>query len=108
MYTTVQEPYTSDRSDRGGVSRVSRIRGAVTSAFAVAVLFSFAAPAMAQAPEGGSPLEPLTGPNGKPYEFVPKPAGTKEDTHLWYGPYTVPPGHDMNRVDLDLPMRGGF
>src|SRR3954471_8527435 len=72
------------------------------------MLVLFAAPAMAPAQDAGSPLEPLTGPNGKPYEFIPKAPGTKEETHLWYGPYTVPPGQDMNRVDLDVPMRNGF
>jgi len=41
-------------------------------------------------------------------QFVPKPAGTTEDLHFWYGPYAVPPGNDMNRFDLNLPVRDGF
>jgi polyvinyl alcohol dehydrogenase (cytochrome) len=40
--------------------------------------------------------------------FVSKPAGTKESLHLWYGPYTIGPGQDLNRVDIDLPLRHGF
>lgn len=40
--------------------------------------------------------------------FVPKPAGTVEELKFWFGPYTVGPGHDMNRVDIDLPVRDGF
>jgi polyvinyl alcohol dehydrogenase (cytochrome) len=40
--------------------------------------------------------------------FVSKPAGTKETLHLWYGPYTIGPGQDLNRVDIDLPLRTGF
>jgi hypothetical protein len=82
-------------------------RGVVLVLAALASLALLAAPAGAPA-QSGSPLEPLTGPNGKPYQYVPKPAGTREETHLWYGPYTVPPGQDMNRVDLDLPMRNGY
>jgi plastocyanin len=74
----------------------------------LAIVVSLAWTASASAQSSSSPLEPLTGPNGKPYEFIPKAPGTREQTQLWYGPYTVPPGQDMNRVDLDLPMRGGF
>ncbi|HEX8074786.1 MAG TPA: PQQ-binding-like beta-propeller repeat protein [Thermoleophilaceae bacterium] len=40
--------------------------------------------------------------------YVPKPAGTKDKLNLYYGPYTIPPGWDANRVDLDLPMQEGF
>jgi plastocyanin len=40
--------------------------------------------------------------------FVPKPAGTKEDLKLYFGPYVVPPGHDANRVDLQLPGMTGY
>jgi plastocyanin len=55
-----------------------------------------------------SPLPPLDGPNGKVARFAPKPAGTQEKTQFWFGPYVVPPGHDMNRVDIDLPVHDGF
>ena len=40
--------------------------------------------------------------------FLPKPAGTKEDLKLYFGPYTVPPGHDANRVDIQLPGMTGY
>ena len=66
-----------------------------------------APPALAQQP-GDDPLQALTGPNGKPARYVPKPAGTREVSKLWFGPYSVPPGQDMNRVDIDLPLRDGF
>src|SRR4051812_39022896 len=36
--------------------------------------------------------------------YVPKPPGTTQHLNLYYGPYTIPPGWDANRVDLDLPM----
>ncbi len=40
--------------------------------------------------------------------FVPKPAGTTS-TYTWYfGPFTVPPGHDMNRANIELPAENGF
>jgi hypothetical protein len=76
---------------------------------AVAALATLAAAPAASAqnppPESSNPLD---GPNGKIVRYVPKPAGTREVTKLWFGPYVVPPGHDMNRVDLDLPLRNGF
>src|SRR5215212_6292514 len=40
--------------------------------------------------------------------FEHKPAGTQEHQRWWFGPYTVAPGHDMNRVDVDLPVTNGF
>jgi hypothetical protein len=41
-------------------------------------------------------------------QYVPKAPGTVETLRFYFGPYTVPPGHDANRVDLELPMRNGF
>jgi polyvinyl alcohol dehydrogenase (cytochrome) len=40
--------------------------------------------------------------------YVPKPPGTTQRLNLYYGPYTIPPGWDANRVDLDLPTTDGF
>ena len=40
--------------------------------------------------------------------FLPKPAGTKEDLKFYFGPYVVPPGHDANRVDVQLPGMTGY
>jgi plastocyanin len=51
------------------------------------------------------PLEPIVHRGDR---YVPKPAGTVEDMKFWFGPYHVPPGHDANRVDIDLPIRDGF
>ena len=47
-------------------------------------------------------------PGYKLQRFTPKPAGTAEHQRWWFGPYTVAPGHDMNRVDIDLPVYNGF
>jgi plastocyanin len=44
----------------------------------------------------------------KVQRFSPQPAGTQEHQRWWFGPYTIPQGHDMNRVDLDLPTQSGF
>jgi plastocyanin len=55
-----------------------------------------------------APLPPLDAPNGKLARFQPKPAGTTEKSQFWFGPYVVPPGHDMNRVDIDIPVADGF
>jgi hypothetical protein len=51
------------------------------------------------------PMEPIT---TKGDRFIPKPAGTTEDLRFYYGPYTIPPGWDANRVDLELPVRTGM
>ena len=40
--------------------------------------------------------------------YVPKAPGTTEHLSLYYGPYTIPPGWDMNRLDLELPTQNGF
>jgi polyvinyl alcohol dehydrogenase (cytochrome) len=40
--------------------------------------------------------------------YVPKAPGTSEHLSLYYGPYTIPPGWDANRVDLELPTQNGF
>ena len=54
---------------------------------------------------GGGPLKPI---KAKSDRYRPKPAGTTERLSYVYGPYTIPPGQDMNRVDLDLPPNNGF
>lgn len=53
----------------------------------------------------GGPSHPI---QHRSDRFVTKPAGTKETLKLWYGPYTIGPGQDLNRVDIDLPLRTGF
>ena len=37
-----------------------------------------------------------------------KPPGTEEKQRWWFGPYLVPPGHDANRVDLEIPTQSGM
>src|SRR5687768_14033833 len=56
-------------------------------------------------PYYGKPEQPLLHRGDR---FIPKPAGTQEKLRFWFGPYLVPPGHDSNRVDLDLPTASGF
>ena len=62
----------------------------------------FAGPAASDDPRQGDPI------NERSDRFVPKPPGRKQTLHFWFGPYTVPPGHDANRVDLDVPVSNGF
>jgi plastocyanin len=50
-------------------------------------------------------LGPATGPLE---EAVPRAPGTLSQLQLTYGPFVVPPGHDLNRVVVDVPLRGGF
>ena len=56
-------------------------------------------------PDYGHPDRPIV---NKGDRFVPKPAGTKETLRFWFGPYVIPPGHDSNRVDLELPLINGY
>jgi plastocyanin len=41
-------------------------------------------------------------------QYRPRAPGTVETMQFWYGPYVVPPGNDMNRFDLNLPVGEGF
>ena len=56
-------------------------------------------------PDKGHPDRAFT---KRPNRYVPKPAGTEEKTRFWFGPYVVPPGHDANRVDIDIPLLNGY
>jgi len=56
-------------------------------------------------PDKGKPEKAITKRGDR---YAPKPAGTEEKLRFWFGPYAVPPGHDANRVDVDLPIRDGF
>lgn len=65
----------------------------------------FSAATRLSAAEGDSPTDPVT---SKPQRYTPQAPGTKTTTTYWFGPYTVPPGQDANKVDLDLPVRDGY
>ena len=52
-----------------------------------------------------NPLDPVLDIGDR---FVPRPPGTKEKLKFFYGPYPIPPGWDMNRIDLTLPLRSGM
>jgi plastocyanin len=52
-----------------------------------------------------SPMDPIT---ERSDQYVPKAPGTKETLKYWYGPYVVPPGWDMNRLDLNVPVPEGM
>jgi len=73
-------------------------------AAAVALLASGAVTAVAWG-DDPAPGEPEAD-RGDRYE--PKPAGTVEQQHLYFGPYTIGPGQDLNRFDIDLPLRNGY
>lgn len=40
--------------------------------------------------------------------YLPEPVGTEKHLTLHFGPYSIPPGQDMNRITLDLPVQSGF
>ncbi len=56
-------------------------------------------------PDVGHPENAIT---KRVNRYTPKPPGTVEKIRLWFGPYTVLPGHDGNRFDVDIPLRNGY
>jgi plastocyanin len=77
-----------------GLAAVAAIVASVVSANAV----------MADDP----PRQPQEAIPEKMERFKPKAPGTKETLKYYFGPYVVPPGHDANRVDIDLPVHDGY
>lgn len=81
------------------------ILGAVLTVAALSVLAPAAAPAAGAHPcEGLSPLDA----EARLARYEPQTPGTERSYCLFYGPYTIPPGHDLSRVDLDLSLSDGF
>jgi plastocyanin len=58
----------------------------------------------ANTPCPGSPLEA----RHKVNRIRPRAPGTVRNYCVYYGPYTIPPGHDLSRVDIDLSLADGF
>jgi hypothetical protein len=40
--------------------------------------------------------------------YIPRSPGVEKDMTFFFGPFTIPPGQDMNRVTVDLPFYDGF
>lgn len=40
--------------------------------------------------------------------FLPRPVGVEKDMVLYFGPFTIPPGQDVNRITVDLPLYNGM
>ena len=40
--------------------------------------------------------------------YVPRTAGVEKDMRFFFGPFVIPPGQDINRVTLDIPVHSGF
>jgi len=83
--------------------RVNRVM-AIGAAAAMAVSIAGATAVQADDP----PRQPQEAVPEKMKRFESKPAGTKETLKYYFGPYVVPPGHDANRVDIDLPVHDGY
>jgi plastocyanin len=82
-------------------SRFSALFGAVALVAAV-----YAASAQGDPPEPpGQPTDAIVQ-RGDRYQS--KPAGTIETLNVFFGPYTIGPGQDMNRFDVDVPVRSGY
>ena len=79
-------------------------RSIVVAAMAIAATVATATAVQADDP----PRQPQEAIPEKMQRFESKPAGTKETLKYMFGPYVVPPGHDANRIDIDLPVQDGF
>ena len=77
----------------------------LVTVLAATVASSSADPGHEEPKPSGAPTDPYSERGDR---YVPKPAGVVEELRLWFGPYTIGPGQDMNRFDIDLPMRNGY
>jgi plastocyanin len=53
---------------------------------------------------GVSPADPL----GRAEAWMPQPPGTRKWIELDYGPYTINPGADLSRMDVEVPGATGY
>ncbi|HWH43673.1 MAG TPA: hypothetical protein VNT32_02985 [Thermoleophilaceae bacterium] len=79
-----------------------RVIAGIACAGALAVL------APAASSDNTTPKNPGDAISHRGDRFVPQPPGTVKEYQFIFGPYTVPPGHDANRVDVELPAHNGF
>ncbi|MDX1612231.1 MAG: hypothetical protein R3185_07665, partial [Candidatus Thermoplasmatota archaeon] len=54
------------------------------------------------------PADGLVSPAAISDRFVYRPPGVEHTMSFFYGPFTIPPGQDINRVTVDVPVHGGF
>jgi plastocyanin len=40
--------------------------------------------------------------------FLPRPPGVDKPMVFYFGPFTIPPGQDFNRITVDVPVHNGF
>lgn len=71
-------------------------------AFAATLQIGHAAPGAGGC--DGSPLDPAN----RISRLAAQSPGTEKTYCVFYGPYTIPPGHDLSRVDVDLALADGF
>lgn len=74
-------------------------------------LVALAATVLALMPAGADPLSQRD--MGKvvtqsPKRFLPSEAGKKEQLTFLFGPYSIPPGQDSNRITADFQLPAGF
>ncbi|MEA3165478.1 MAG: hypothetical protein QOJ26_335, partial [Thermoplasmata archaeon] len=85
---------------------------AALASLAVAGCFGSSPPATADAPhEHPAPHTPSDEPVSPMQlfdRFEERPAGIEREMRFLYGPFAIPPGQDLNRVTLELPVRAGF
>ena len=84
---------------------LSASRAVIAIALAAVVIVLAFVGGSAPAQQRDDPMKPVVNRGDR---YVPKPAGTTETMKFYFGPYTVPPGHDANRVDLELPVQNGY
>lgn len=68
------------------------------------LVMSAAALPAAQGDDDPEPVEP----QDLAERFLPRTPGVEREMTFFYGPFTIPPGQDINRVTLDVPVQGGF
>ncbi|HEX9712561.1 MAG TPA: hypothetical protein VGB52_08445 [Actinomycetota bacterium] len=81
------------------------MRNRVFLALALGAILASSVTGSANPPAQRDPVELVT---GHATRYVPAAAGTEAKLSLLFGPYTIPPGQDSNRITVDLPPIEGF
>jgi plastocyanin len=51
---------------------------------------------------------PILDPLSLAQRYLPRDPGVEKDMTLFFGPFVIPPGADMNRIQVDVPLHDGF
>ncbi len=86
-------------------------RTVIIATFALVLAsFSFVAPAVLSDGGDHDPIQEqgIVSPLAVSDRYQPRTPGVEHTMSFYYGPFSIPPGQDMNRVTVDVPVHNGF